>query len=590
MRTAIHVTHEATHKIGGIGAVLEGLISDERYNSEIQRTILLSCLFDIDEHKEFRKGKTGRILYSSPDNISSYEYADKFLPIEKKYNVRIVYGRRTITNHETGFKVSPEVILVDIKDINRDLLNDFKRRLWEHFGLDSIRYEHIWEYEQYVRLGSVGLEITEAIGAVPEDGECIVIAHEFMGLPTALASILRADPRYHSIFYAHEVATVRKIIEEHPGHDVMFYNVLNRALANKLYIDDVFGPQDGFFKHGLVKTSRFCDGILAVGHYVKKELKFLSAEFEGVDIDVCFNGIPAPQIDIEEKIKSKAKLQRYCSRLLEYSPDYIFSHVSRLAISKGLWRDFLVLEHIEKAFRIQNKSGLMIMLTTQLPSRNPEDIKRMEREYDWPIAHREGLPDLSGGEAELYTYVQKFNAKARNLKVVLINQFGFDRRSCGSRVPIDVDFWDIRKGVDVEFGQSVYEPFGIAMVEPLPFGGICVISSVCGCVGFLRELVAEEELQTVIIPDYLTLEENIVELEQLKGINEKYRMEIEKRVARRTAERILRRLPTDHSDIERYLNIGYNIAREMNWRRIVADYFLPAVEQACRKQRLFLTT
>ena len=43
-------------------------------------------------------------------------------------------------------------------------------------------------------------------------------------------------------------------------------------------------------------------------------------------------------------------------------------------------------------------------------------------------------------------------------------------------MPADMEFMDIRKGSDAEFGQSIYEPFGIAQVEPISFGGICVFS------------------------------------------------------------------------------------------------------------------
>ena len=32
-------------------------------------------------------------------------------------------------------------------------------------------------------------------------------------------------------------------------------------------------------------------------------------------------------------------------------PDYIFSHVTRMALSKGMWRDLKVLWHLEKKFR-----------------------------------------------------------------------------------------------------------------------------------------------------------------------------------------------------------------------------------------------
>jgi hypothetical protein len=35
----------------------------------------------------------------------------------------------------------------------------------------------------------------------------------------------------------------------HPGHDTMFYNVLRSAMAQGLYVEDVFGSQAGYYKH-----------------------------------------------------------------------------------------------------------------------------------------------------------------------------------------------------------------------------------------------------------------------------------------------------------------------------------------------------
>ncbi|MDP7348125.1 MAG: class I SAM-dependent methyltransferase, partial [Phycisphaeraceae bacterium] len=104
----------------------------------------------------------------------------------------------------------------------------------------------------------------------------------------------------------------------------------------------------------------------------------------------------------------------------------------------------------------------------------------------WPAVHREGYPDLTGLEIDFYRSVVTFNAQSRAIKVVFVNQFGWSRDRCGARMPEDMEFMDIRKGSDVEFGMSVYEPFGIAQVEPLSFGAICLISNVCGCAGFVE--------------------------------------------------------------------------------------------------------
>jgi hypothetical protein len=208
----------------------------------------------------------------------------------------------------------------------------------------------------------------------------------------------------------------------------------------------------------------------------------------------------------------------------------------------------------------------------------------MEKWWRWPVAHRETPPDLSGGEAMLYAGIQEFNAKARNIKVLLINQFGFDRRTCGTRMPADIEFPDIRKGTDLEFGQSVYEPFGISMLEPLTFGGLCVVTNVCGHVGFLRDVCGEEMPENVVVADYTDVDDPSLEIEDILQIDHGRRRPIEQQVARRVAERVLRRLPRDHESMERLLTAGREIAGQMGWEVVARDYFLPAIDRACRKQ------
>lgn len=586
MRTVVHVTHEAVEKVGGIGAVLEGLLTSHTYNRHTDRTVMVCPLFSLQGSAETRLGKDGEVLYSSVDGLIRSEWSAKFRQIEDHFNVGIVYGHRHFVNRDTGLRVSPEVILIDITRIDLRSINAFKGKLWEHFGIESIKYENSWEYDQYVKLAPPALAAVDAIGAVPHDGHCVIVAHEFMGMPTALAAIVSERPQFRTVFYAHEVATIRKIVEDHPGHDTMFYNVLRSARREDLYLEDVFGPQDHYFKHGLVSASKYCDNILAVGDYVQKELRFLGPEFSHVDIDLCYNGIPSTAIDLKQKLMSKAKIQRYCEILLDYRPDFIFTHVSRLAISKGLWRDLRVLEHIERAFRQQNRTAVMYFLTTELPRRRREDILHMEAWWKWPVAHREGLPDLSGGEAALYTGIQEFNAKARNIKVLLINQFGFDPFTCGTRMPADMEFLDIRRGSDVEFGQSVYEPFGIAQLEPLTFGGLCLVTNVCGCVGFVNAVSNGEPVPNVILADYTDADEPGAEIDELLRIDQARRDQLEQRVARKLAEEVLRRLPRNNTDVDGYIQNGYAIASHMGWESVAKEYFLPAIDRACRKTRV----
>jgi hypothetical protein len=417
------------------------------------------------------------------------------------------------------------------------------------------------------------------------DGRTTIMAHEFMGMPTALAAIMEPYCHFRTAFYAHEVAPIRRIVEEHPGHDTMFYNVLRQAHENRLYVNDVFGNQGSYFKHALVEAAKHCDHIYAVGDYVADEMRFLAPEFEGADIDIVYNGIPAYEITVSDKLASKDKIQRYCQTLLGYRPDHVFTHVTRLVRSKGLWRDLLVLSEIDKLLRQQNRTAVFVLLSTEVCRRRSCDIYHMEAAYGWPVAHREGWPDLSGGEADFYTAIQKFNACSRNVKVLFLNQFGFDPRSCGGRMPGDIEFIDIRKGSDVEFGQSIYEPFGIAQLEPLTFGGICAVTNVCGCAGFVRDVTAGQPTRNVIVADYTRLTDGPRgDVEDLMQIDRQVRDRIETAESLRVAHEIMERLPKNEADLQALIKSGYQLACSMSWDVVVRKYLLNDLSRAYQRQ------
>ena len=339
--TVVHVTHETVGKVGGIGAVLQGLFTCNSYLDTVGRSIIVGPLFSTEGSVLDRLGDNGEVLYSSLDGLVNTGYAAAFRKIEAFYNAGIIYGRRTFVDEQTGVKSSPEVLLIDVRHMDTEPVNKFKKQMYEDFGIRSDLYEHLWEYEQYVRLAPAVIAALKSIGAASDS--TTIIAHEFMGMPTALAGIL--EPRYDfkTIFYAHEVATMRRIVETHPGHDTMFYNTIKQAYKDKLYVNEVFGDQICYFKHPLVEASKYCDTICAVGDYVVSELRFLAPEFESVDINIVYNGIPAYQISVDEKLTSKEKLRRYCENLLGFRPNFVFTHVTRLVQSKGLWRDLRVL-------------------------------------------------------------------------------------------------------------------------------------------------------------------------------------------------------------------------------------------------------
>ncbi len=580
MLNIVHVTHEAVLKIGGIGTVLEGLITAPQYVDAVDRTILLCPLFSTDGGVDDRLGPEGEVLYSSIDGRTNHALAEAFRHIQQRYHVEIVYGRRLLRDPLTGMVQRPEVILIDIGRAAADYVNAFKGRLFEAFGIVSTRYEQSWEYEQYVRLAEPGLAAVRALCGGAGHSDCLIVAHEFMGLPTALAAKLHPEWNMRSAYYAHEVPPVRRIVEEHSGHDTMFYNVLARSRPQGRYVNDLFGDQSGYFRHALAEASRHLDVTLAVGDFVVDELHFLSPEMARSNIRLTYNGIPAYENAGQEAAVSKERLQEYAEALLGERPDYVFTHVTRMSPSKGLWRDLNVMKYIEEDFRRNESTAVLFVLSTEIGGpRRSEDVLHMERWWDWPVAHREGMPDLAGGEALFYSGVQSFNARSRNCKIVFINQFGFDRASCGERMPRDMRFWDIRKGSDVEFGQSIYEPFGIAQLEALSFGAICVMSSVCGCAKFVSKVAGRGGTPNVVIADYTNYRATPDTIEGYMKMSRGAREEFDDEVASDVAREVLKRLPRSKAEKGAYVRRGYELASQMSWDVIARDYFLPAVRE-----------
>jgi len=575
MSTLIHVTHEAVQKVGGIGAVLQGFFTAKAYNDSVARSILIG---PGDLGTQDLLAKVGKIQYSSLTGYDEGGWGAKFGPVQERFGVGIIYGRRTFKDRTTGVESHPEVLLIDVSNPNLDRLGDCKRMLYERFGIRSDLY-HTWEYEQYVRLAAPGLAAINAIEAY-KDRPAVILAHEFMGMPMALAAIAGDPNHYKTAFYAHEVATMRRICEGHPGHDTMFYNVLAQAMSKGKFVEDVFGMQAPFFKHALVSAARFCDAILCVGDETLAEMKFMAADFAKKNLRLAYNGVPAYDVTLEDVLVSKKRVQQYTESILEFKPDFIFSHVTRMALSKGMWRDLKVLWHLEKKFRETGQTGVLYLLSSELGSpRKSHEVLDMEGRYSWPVGHREGYPDLSGGEADFYVHMQKFNACSRQIKVILVNQFGWNRASIGSKMSADMDFIDIRKGTDVEFGQSIYEPFGIAQLEPLSFGGLCVITNICGCAGFVDKATGGKGVANVLVADYTQLVDRAPSFDNVLSIGARERDAAEEKEADRVAGEILKRLPQNAKQQEAMIKTGAELAKKMSWEVVARDFLMPAINE-----------
>ncbi len=580
MTTVVHVTHEAVHKVGGIGAVLNGLITAVSYRRAVRRTILVGPLRKRPGSEAL--GPQGTLLHDHRKGLRSGAAGEALAEVEARCGVRLVYGRRRLRCPD-GAEVEPEVLLVDLESGVPKGLDHFKHQLYQVYGLPSDRYEGDWEYERYVRLAEPAYEAVLALLGDRCGRPVHVLAHEFMGLPTALKARLAGDPGVFTLFYAHEVATARRLVEQDRGGDVRFYRALRAAVRSGRFVEDVFGPQDGFFKHALVSRAWRCHAVLAVGDLVVEELRFLGREFSKIEIDRVYNGLPpAPALSTADRRRAREGLAGLAEGLLGWRPQGVFTHVGRLVPSKGFWRDLQVLEGLEALAAPSAGSWVLIVLASGAEPRPPASVAAMRAEYGWPLAHREGYPDLTPEELHLDLQVRAHNARSRRTKVVFFNQFGFDAESTGGAVPRGTGLEDLRRGSDAEFGLSTYEPFGIAQVEALAFGGLSVVSDACGCVGFLRKVAVPGRPVTHVCGDYtrwagdgLGDEEASASRSLDAGVLEAG----ERACSAAVAAALSKALPASEVERARLLETGHEAASEMSWEGVAAGRFLPVLRR-----------
>lgn len=583
----VHITHEAALKIGGIGAVLEGLLSTETYNRHVARSILAGPFptWDAAQMDRIVSPRSHlQVKYASRYGIFGLvapELGQRLLRVERELNVDILYAETRYGRHRH------EVLLVDPTRMARETVHAFAHDLWREYGVVAADYGFDLEWQGFIDLA---VPLARAIAALvqdaaPELGRPCLIAHDWMGMPPIMALQMRQPGAWSSLFYAHEVAPVRRIVEEHAGHDTRFYNVMWQGRDWNLYLDNLFGSQHDLYKTPILHQASRCDGILAVSDLVVEELKFLGAAFEQAPIDLVYNGVPFQSTGLAEKNESRERLRAYCHNLLGFRPDFVFSHVTRMVLSKGLWRDMKVLSHLAELLhrRGPRTAVLFVLSTSVVTGRAPDRIRHWEEAYGWPVGHRADNGDLVGPEVPyFFDVVEPFNQTHANVKVVFVNQFGWDRSRCGARMPRDMAFQDLRVGSDLEFGQSIYEPFGIAQLEPLTQGAVCCTSSACGCRGFVQRVTETElEIPLYVEADYVNVPDPAWNASPHRAldIDQTVRNRVEDEISQDVARRIYALLPFDDRIRARHLEVGQAASRAMSWEVVARDCFLPALHR-----------
>lgn len=573
MTIAIHITHEAAEKIGGIGTVLHGLFTSERYNKRFSKTLLYTPLFHPEGVLTRRLGGDSEVLYSIRDGLDKYNWAERFAEIEAKNGVNIIYGKKKFFDEHTKKAVSTnDIVAVDIWGMKSETVNSFKFSLWKYFGMQSDKYSHDRDFEQYTRIGAVLIDIAEALYGTKED--MVVFSHEYMGMPSALAfeiakrEGLRKNDK--TIFYAHEVSTARPIVEGHDGHDISFYNVMNIDRDEGVSLEQEYGSFESYSRNELIKRATELDYIFAVSDLTKEEYLYLCPNANQDKIKVVYNGIPTETMPFSEKERSRKLIEDYSENLFNFRPDHIFTHVARLVPSKAIWRDIRLLYFLDEELAKAKRKGVYFLISTLIGSgRSNEDAAKMETEYGWPVLHREGWPDLVGPEVQIYRQLELFNARSKAIKGAFVNQFGFNSERCGARMPSGTTLLNLRLASDAEFGLSIYEPFGIAQLETTPYGGIPVISNACGCSYLLHNTVDREDFIEI---DFTTvprdLEDHFKTKDDFKKISKEMRDLIETECCRAGAKEIMLALPKTKEELKKKFQKMQKKSSLLDWEHV----------------------
>ena len=217
-----------------------------------------------------------------------------------------------------------------------------------------------------------------------------------------------------------------------------------------------------------------------------------------------------------------------------------------------------------------DKKAVLYILTSAGGTRSKADVEHMCNSYGWPLHHKAGYPDLCGPEVELANDAAEFNLNHKNVKVVLVNQFGWGPDRVGPYCHKDLDMSGLRIATDVEFGAANYEPFGISPLEPLACGAICIISDACGCEGFVRHTTKGKTVTNVITGNY-TVPGGTKSIEDLLNITAADRDKIELKEAKRIADQLMADVPQTDAKRKKLIESGTKLVDKMGWDQVITD-------------------
>ncbi len=208
--------------------------------------------------------------------------------VRRKYHISLDY-----CNHACGTSAVPvESVHIDPTRAEPHSVNALKAWLYEECGLDSLRFEADPDYDRAVRLAPAALGVLRAIGAADPSCPAVLIAHDELALPLALAATMDPLGAFKTIFHVHRVTPVQDLVDSLLDREPAIYSTMQQARQKDYYLPELFGPQDDNFRYQLFCASRFCDHLMADSTGVRDELQFLSPLLQATPIHVLPSSEP----------------------------------------------------------------------------------------------------------------------------------------------------------------------------------------------------------------------------------------------------------------------------------------------------------
>ena len=151
----------------------------------------------------------------------------------------------------------------------------------------------------------------------------------------------------------------------------------------------------------------------------------------------------AADCTLDAKLVSQARGCRSIARTCwGYPPDYVFTHVTRLVLSKALWRDVRVLEHLDGMLAEAGQDAPCSLCSAPaLPAgRRPEWVTRWEAQYGWPVGHRGDNGDLIDQRSPLLRRRRAVQPAQRPSQDRLCQPVWLEPRALRQRMPADMEF------------------------------------------------------------------------------------------------------------------------------------------------------